>query len=409
MDGEERVVAASLSTKLQGRASRLMPDSVKAQMHRKMAEPGRPSREGRRRRRHRQRRDERAARARRRRDRRLDRRHRAARPRAVAAEDGVAQADVTRDELEPLFRGADAVVHLAWLIQPSRDDEALRAVNVEGSRRVFEAAGAAGAGALVYASSVGAYSPGPKDRRGRRELADRRHPTPRSTRATRRRWSGCWTASSSSTRDALVRLRPGLIFKREAASGIRRLFAGPLLPNPLVRPAPDPRRAATCRGCVFQAVHSRTSARPTGWPSSATCAARSTSPPTRCSTPTSSRGCSARGGAGAPRRAARGGGASWRAAPAAHAEPGWVDMALGVPLMDTTRAREELGWTPRHRRRRAARAARGDPRRRRLRHAAAAAGRLAPAGAQAGRRRAAPIGCRACSPPSSAATPSPTG
>jgi UDP-glucose 4-epimerase len=28
--------------------------------------------------------------------------------------------------------------------------------------------------------------------------------------------------------------------------------------------------------------------------------------------------------------------------------PGWVDMGLGVPLMDTTRARTELGWTPRH-------------------------------------------------------------
>ena len=24
--------------------------------------------------------------------------------------------------------------------------------------------------------------------------------------------------------------------------------------------------------------------------------------------------------------------------------PGWVDMALDVPLMDTTRAREVLGW-----------------------------------------------------------------
>ena len=26
-------------------------------------------------------------------------------------------------------------------------------------------------------------------------------------------------------------------------------------------------------------------------------------------------------------------------------EPGWVDMGLGVPLMDTGRARRELGWT----------------------------------------------------------------
>ena len=29
-------------------------------------------------------------------------------------------------------------------------------------------------------------------------------------------------------------------------------------------------------------------------------------------------------------------------------EPGWVDMALSVPLMDTSRARTELGWAPRH-------------------------------------------------------------
>jgi hypothetical protein len=27
---------------------------------------------------------------------------------------------------------------------------------------------------------------------------------------------------------------------------------------------------------------------------------------------------------------------------------GWVDMALGVPIMSTQRARTELGWTPRH-------------------------------------------------------------
>ena len=49
-------------------------------------------------------------------------------------------ADVATDPLEGHFREADAVVHLAWLIQPSRDERALEAVNVHGSRRVFEAA-----------------------------------------------------------------------------------------------------------------------------------------------------------------------------------------------------------------------------------------------------------------------------
>ena len=40
MAGKERVVAASLMTKVQGRASRFVPDRVKAVMHRRMAEPG---------------------------------------------------------------------------------------------------------------------------------------------------------------------------------------------------------------------------------------------------------------------------------------------------------------------------------------------------------------------------------
>jgi uncharacterized protein len=40
MNGDERVVAASTSTKLQGRFSRAMPDSVKARMHESMAKPG---------------------------------------------------------------------------------------------------------------------------------------------------------------------------------------------------------------------------------------------------------------------------------------------------------------------------------------------------------------------------------
>jgi hypothetical protein len=32
-----------------------------------------------------------------------------------------------------------------------------------------------------------------------------------------------------------------------------------------------------------------------------------------------------------------------------HLQPapaGWVDLAFGVPLLDTTRSRDELGWTP---------------------------------------------------------------
>src|SRR5690554_5563833 len=73
-------------------------------------------------------------------------------------------ADIVSSDLAEAFAGADVVIHLAWAIQPSRDEGTLRRINVEGSRRVFEAVADAGVPRLVYASSVGAYSEGPKDR-----------------------------------------------------------------------------------------------------------------------------------------------------------------------------------------------------------------------------------------------------
>lgn len=74
------------------------------------------------------------------------------------------EANVLTADLAAIFEGADAVIHLAWAIQPSRDEVPLERINVEGSRRVFEAVAAAGVPKLVHASSVGAYSRGPKDR-----------------------------------------------------------------------------------------------------------------------------------------------------------------------------------------------------------------------------------------------------
>ncbi|MDP8970981.1 MAG: NAD-dependent epimerase/dehydratase family protein, partial [Actinomycetota bacterium] len=75
-----------------------------------------------------------------------------------------ARVDVAEDELVSHFRDADVVVHLAWIFQPTHDHLLTWATNVLGSIRVFDAVAQAGVGALVYASSVGAYSPGPDDR-----------------------------------------------------------------------------------------------------------------------------------------------------------------------------------------------------------------------------------------------------
>jgi UDP-glucose 4-epimerase len=60
-----------------------------------------------------------------------------------------------RGHLAELFDGADVAVHLAFAIFGDREEA--RRINLEGSRNVFEAAVEAGVGRLVYASSVAAY------------------------------------------------------------------------------------------------------------------------------------------------------------------------------------------------------------------------------------------------------------
>lgn len=256
-------------------------------------------------------------------------------------------ADVSRDDLGPHFRGADCVVHLAWLIQPSRDRAATRAVNFEGSRRVFDAAAAAGVPSLVYASSVGAYSPGPKDRRVDESWPTGGIPTSfysRDKSDVERLLDG-FEAAHPDVR--VVRLRPGLIFKGDAASGIRRLFAGPLLPSRLVRPAVIVIVPALDR-LRFQGVHSLDvgdayhHAVTRDVRGAFNIAADPVLDPAELGRLLGARPVRV------PERGLRAVmQVSWRLrlqpSPA-----GWLDMALGVPLMDVSRARGELGWTPVH-------------------------------------------------------------
>lgn len=60
------------------------------------------------------------------------------------------------DALKTAFEGADVVVHLAFLIIGGSRDTT-RAINVEGTLNAFRAAAAAGAERFVYASSIAAY------------------------------------------------------------------------------------------------------------------------------------------------------------------------------------------------------------------------------------------------------------
>jgi nucleoside-diphosphate-sugar epimerase len=258
-----------------------------------------------------------------------------------------ATADIVRDELTSLVRGADAVVHLAWLIQPGRDERVTHAVNVEGSERIFNAVAEADVPALLYASSVGAYSPGPKDRfvdeswptEGIRTSFYARH------KAAVERLLDRFEADQPQTR--VVRMRPGLIFKREAATEIRRLFAGPFLPGSLLRPGLIPFVPDTPR-LRFQAVHSldvgeafhaalRGDAR-----GAFNLAAEPAIGVAELAQLLRARPLKV------PASLLRAGAAASFALHLQPSEPGWVDMALAVPMMDSSRARTELGWNPSH-------------------------------------------------------------
>jgi len=259
------------------------------------------------------------------------------------------QADVTTSDLASMFAGADAVVHLAWLIQPSRDRETLRAVNFEGSARVFEAVAEAGVPSLLYASSVGAYSPGPKNRR----VDESWRTDGIETSFYARDKADVETVLDGFEREnpdvRVVRLRPGLIFKREAATGIRRLFAGPFVPSPLfdprlIRVVPDLPRLR------FQAVHSRDVAEAfrlallrSDARGAFNVAAEPILDPERLGALLDARPVRV-----SPRALRAIVDATWHAR-LQPSPPGWLDMALAVPLMDAGRAREVLGWEPRHR------------------------------------------------------------
>jgi UDP-glucose 4-epimerase len=257
-----------------------------------------------------------------------------------------AQADVTEDDLVARFARADVVIHLAWLIQPSRDEALTRRVNVEGSARVFDAVAKAGVPALVYASSVGAYAPGPGQRAvdefwpttGIQTSFYSRHKAEVERRLDR------FEVEHPDVRT--VRLRPALIFKREAAAGIRRLFMGPLLPNALVRPGLLP-LVPYPNGLRTQAVHSidvghayrLATVKPVQ--GAFNIAADPVIDAALVGSVLDARTFEL--SAALVRRAAW---ASWklRLQPTS---PGWLDMGLLSPIMDSTRAREVLGWEPR--------------------------------------------------------------
>ncbi len=257
------------------------------------------------------------------------------------------EANVLTADLAEIFQGADAVIHLAWAIQPSRDAVTLERINVEGSRRVFDAVAAAGVPRLVHASSVGAYSRGPKDREVDESWPTEGTPTSFYSRhkVAAERELDRFEAANPETR--VIRLRPALIFKDEAATEIRRLFIGPFLPNFLLR-----RRRLLALPRVerlrFQAVHSEDVGRAY---LQAVLADVDGAFNIAAEPPLSGGELAERLGVRSfpvpPRVVRRLADVSWRLR-LQPTPPGWLDMALNAPMMSSDRARAELGWEPRH-------------------------------------------------------------
>ncbi|WP_077797279.1 SDR family oxidoreductase [Streptomyces sp. JHA26] len=245
-----------------------------------------------------------------------------------------------------LFAGADAVVHLAWAFQPTHDPATTWRTNVLGSLRVFEAVAAARVPTLVHASSVGAYSPGPKDR-----AVDESWPTHGWPDAAYCREKAYLERSLDIfERDhpdvRVVRMRPGFLFKRESASEQRRIFGGKFLPGALARPERLP-FLPDVPGLRMQVLHTDDAADAyrlaVRTPDARGPYNLATDPPVDAELLGEMTGTRP---VRLPRTAARSAIAAAWGLHLLPASPHLFDAVLRLPLMDCTRARVELGWRP---------------------------------------------------------------
>jgi UDP-glucose 4-epimerase len=257
------------------------------------------------------------------------------------------EADVATDRLASTFDGADAVVHLAWLFQPTHRPDITWEANVIGSMRVFEAAAQAKVPALIHASSVGAYSP-----RSGLDRVDESWPThgwPQAAYSREKSYLERALDHHQATHPSqrVVRMRPAFIFQRRSAEEQRRIFIGPFLPNRVVRPGlvpvlPEP------AGLRLQTLHSEDAAdayaRAVLQPISG---AFNLAAEPVLDLPAVAQSLNART-VKVPAGLLRTGLAAAWLAHLVPASPQLFDLAMRIPMMSSRAAREELGWTPRY-------------------------------------------------------------
>jgi UDP-glucose 4-epimerase len=71
--------------------------------------------------------------------------------------------DIGGAELKPLLEGADVLVHLATVVDPIPDETLMARVNVEGTRRVLDAAAAVGVRKVIRVSTAAVYGAWPNN------------------------------------------------------------------------------------------------------------------------------------------------------------------------------------------------------------------------------------------------------
>lgn len=256
-----------------------------------------------------------------------------------------ATADVAEDPLEDHLAGADAVVHLAWLFQPTHRPDVTWNANVLGTQRVLDAAASSGVGKVVVASSVAAYSPRHDDRPVDESWATHGGGPAgyaREKAYVERLLDGFEKANPDI---AVVRMRPAFIFQESSATQQRRLFGGPLVPGSLVRRGLLP-AAPWPKGLRFQALHSDDAgaAYRLAVVKEVRGAFNLAADPV-VDLQVAAELLDARIFEVPARMIRRGIGLAW-AAHLVPAAPELFDVVMQLPLMDSGRAREELGWTP---------------------------------------------------------------
>ncbi|MEU5085482.1 SDR family oxidoreductase [Streptomyces sp. NPDC021356] len=258
-----------------------------------------------------------------------------------------ARVDIASEQapLAAQFEGADAVVHLAWAFQPTHDPATTWRTNVLGGIRVQEAVAAARVPVLVHASSVGAYSPGPKDHAVDESWPAHGWPDAAYTREKAYLERALDTFERDHPEVRVVRMRPGFLFKAESASEQRRIFGGRFLPGPVARPELLP-FLPDIPGLRVQVLHTDDAAR------AYVLALRhevrgafnlAADPPLDARVLGEMLGTRP---VRLPRGAARSAIAAAWGLHLLPASPHLFDAVLRLPLMDCARARTELGWRP---------------------------------------------------------------